>query len=132
MARNKGRQHSIIMSLSFGVIDFETTKEGEEEEQEIQKETGKITENKEIHHVEKHKPDLRIHEFVLPIIGSSLVFLIAFALRDAISASFDLLPIKTPKVWNMWILVMLKLILVIIVFVSLNFVGLTKVFPGCQ
>jgi hypothetical protein len=114
------------MSLSFGVIDFENTDESQNEDEEGKKEIRRDDDK------ENHKPELRIHEFVLPIIGSSLVFLIAFALRDAISASFDLLPIKTPKVWNMWILVMLKLILVIIVFVSLNFVGLTKVFPGCQ
>jgi hypothetical protein len=71
----------------------------------------------------------RVHEFVLPIIGSSLTFLIAFALRDAISASFELLPIKTPRVWTMWILVMLKLMLVVAIFISLNYIGFNNVFP---
>lgn len=72
----------------------------------------------------------RVHEFVLPIIGSSLTFLIAFALRDAISASFELIPIKTPRVWTMWILVMLKLMLVVTIFITLNYIGFNNVFPG--
>lgn len=88
-------------------------------------------ENKDDVDDDNKKPLYQIHEFVLPILGSALVFLIAFSLRDAISASFDLIPIKTHKVWTMWILVLLKLVLVVAIYVTLNFVGLTKVFPGC-
>lgn len=104
-----------------------------EEETELRttiSETGETSEVPTTEDEEEHK-DAKIHEFVLPILGSALVFLIAFSLRDAISASFELLPINLPRVWTMWILVLLKLLLVIIIFVSLNFVGLTKVFPGC-
>jgi hypothetical protein len=98
-------------------------------EEKERKDEQKEDEEDDDDHSECQASEPRVHEFVLPIIGSSLTFLIAFALRDAISASFELLPIKTPRVWTMWILVMLKLMLVVAIFISLNYVGFNNVFP---
>jgi hypothetical protein len=121
-----GRNIKVTLKKSMSipnniVVDDDNITKEKEKEKEIEKE--------EEDHSECGPSEPRVHEFVLPIIGSSLTFLIAFALRDAISASFELLPIKTPRVWTMWILVMLKLMLVVAIFISLNYVGFNNVFP---